>query len=100
MIFLKDPVKQQSSEIKNHRLSQFESDHSGPSGPTSLLKQDHSRAHGTGLLSKWFLNISREGQSPTSLVLSHLHSKDLHIQVELPVHWFLPIASSPIVCHH
>lgn len=33
-------------------------------------------------------------------VLSHLHSIIRHIQVELPVHHLLPIASGPIPWHH
>lgn len=33
----------------NYRVGQVERDHSGSSGPTSRLKQDHPRVHGRGL---------------------------------------------------
>ena len=48
---------------------------------------------------QWGRLYSLSGQSV--LVLSHPHSKILpRVQVELPVHQFLPIASCPAAWHH
>lgn len=55
------------------------------------------------IVSRHFLNISREGDSTTSVgKLGHLHCKEVvpHVQVELHVFQFLLIASHPIAWHH
>lgn len=38
-----------SLKIENHRMGQVEREHRGSYGPTSLFKQGHPGAHGTGL---------------------------------------------------
>ncbi|RMB93706.1 hypothetical protein DUI87_29936 [Hirundo rustica rustica] len=84
-------------------MSQAGKNHNGASGPTSLLKQFHPRAHDTGV-SRWFLNIPRERGYPQpiwvtcSSALSPALLPD--VQVELPVAQFLPVASCRIAQHH
>lgn len=91
---------------QNHRMGQVGSDHSGSSGPVSLIKQGHLRAHGTGLCPDGSgLSPVEETPHPlwaTCSSVQSLHSKEVlpHIQVELPGHQFLPIASCPIAWHH
>lgn len=74
-------------------------DHSG----SSVLKQG-PRAHCTGLHPDTY-RVSPTRETPQPLwavpVLSHLHSEVvIHVQVELPVHHFLPVASCPgAQCH-
>jgi len=54
------------TESQNHGMVRVGRDLCGSSSPTSLPKQGHySRLHRT--LSRWVLNISREGDSTTSL---------------------------------
>lgn len=50
-------------------MSQAGGDHSGSSGPAFLLRQSHSRAHGTGL-HRHFWNTSSEGEPPWAICSS------------------------------
>lgn len=91
---------------QNHRIIQVERDHCGSPGPTSLLKQGCSKAHGTGLYPDSF-RVSPLREIPQSFwaICSSrwsLHSKEvpLHIQVELTVHQFLPVALCHIAWQH
>lgn len=86
-----------SMEPQHHsRMSQVGRDHSSSPGPTSLLKQSHPGAHGTGLNPDG-LGISPERETPHPLwvicsVLGYLHNKEILFQVQPPMQWFLPRA--------
>lgn len=74
------------------------------SGPTSLFKQDHPRAHSTEFCPD-FLNVYNEGESKPfwgicSSTWSLTENCYTLILVELPVQQFLPIATCPIAHHH
>lgn len=79
---------------QSHRMGQVERDHSGSSGPTSLPKLSHPRAHGTGLYPD---NSAISPGRDTSVSLGNcssaqsLHSKVLpRVQVGLAVHHTFP----------
>lgn len=89
-----------------HRIIQVERDHCGSPGPTSLIKQGCSKGHGKGLYPDSF-RVSPLREIPQSFwaICSSrwsLHSKEvpLHIQVELTVHQFLPVAFCHIAWQH
>lgn len=85
-------------------------DYSGSSDPTSLLRQGHPRAHGTEVHPDGSCTSStRKTLQPLwaiwairSSMCGYLHSKDIlpHIQVEIPVHQFLALASCTSGWHH
>lgn len=63
-------------------MGQVGRQHSESSGPMSLLKKGHPRAHLHRTVYRKFLNISSEGDpktSPGNLFHSHLHSKEVVI---------------------
>lgn len=81
-------------------MGEVERDHNGsPGSPAGLSWSTLHR-----IVSRWFWNISGEGDSSASLGdLFHvwtLPSREVlpHAEVELPVHQFLPIASGPVAC--
>lgn len=80
-------------------------DHWMSSSPTSLLKQSYLQRIAQACLQRALKHT--QGRRCHSLsgqpnpVLSHHHSKVLpHIQVELPVVWFMPVVSHPITWQH
>ena len=81
--------------------SQGGRDHSRSSGPTSLLKQSHPRAHGTGLCPQGSEIIPARDTPLPLWATCHLHRKEVvhQVQVVFPVQ-ALPIASCHIAGHH
>ena len=85
-----------------HRMGQAGRNHSGSSGPSSLLKQNN-QSTGNGTVSRQFWNISSEGGSTASLgnlfrAQSLPRTEVLpHVQVELAGHQFLPVPLVPLL---
>lgn len=81
---------------KNPRMGKVGKDNNGLPGPTSLLRLPEHRVVSR---LEYLLRGSLHNFSGQSVpVLSHLQSEE--VQVELPVHQFLPVASCPIAQHH
>lgn len=92
------------SELQHHRIGKFGGNHSGPSGPTSLLKHRIILEHVAKNCSQKIIEHPQCGRllsGKSVSVVSHLHSKDVlpHIQ-ELSEHQFQPIVICLITwCH-
>ena len=90
------------TESHNHRIVGVGRDLCGSSSPTLLLKQGHLQQAAQDLVSRRVLNISREGDSTTSLgslgqgsVTTLQGSKGLHWEVKFLLR---PLTKIPLLC--
>ena len=94
------------TELQNHRMAGFGRDLCGSSSPSAMLKLGHLEQAAQELFQVGLEYLQRRrlhslsGQ-PVS-VLRHPQSEEVlpHVQTELPVLQFVPIAPCPVTGHH
>jgi len=94
------------TESKNHRMVGVGRDLCGSSSPTSLQKQDHLEQAAQDLIEAGFQYPQRRRlHNPSGQlvpVFHHPQSKEVppHVQMQLPMLSFVPIAPCPVSGHH
>ena len=99
-------ISVQITEPQNHRMFGVGRDLCGSSSPTLLPKQDHLQQAAQDLVQEGpeYLQRSRLHNLPGHPVpgLCHPQSEEVlpHVQMELPMPQFVPIAPCPVAGHH